>query len=241
MIEFSIVIINYNYAKYLKDCLQSCFKQNIKKNFEIIFIDDGSTDNSLNIAKKFKKKNYKIYKTKNLGIERSANLGFKKSKGKYIVRVDSDDMLKKNYLLSMRKIIKKYNKSAFFYSNYDVIDENNKLIIKKKLPKFSTKEIFRRGDFLATGTLVSRELILKYGGYIKNKKNCGLENYDLILRLIKNKHKGFHLDQNLFFLRNHKQNISIIKYKKIKSFGQKLLNKLKIGKYNINKNHPLNY
>ena len=243
MIEFSIVIINFNYERFLKDCLLSCINQNIKENYEIILVDDGSTDNSLSIANNFKCKYFSIYRTKNLGIEKAANLGFKKAKGLYITRVDSDDKLKKNYLFKMKQeITKRKNKNkVFFYSNYDIINENDKLLSKKKLPLFSKEEIFERGDFLATGTLIPKKIFVKLGGYSTIYKNSGLENYDFILRFIKSSYIGYRVNQNLFFLRHHNKNLSLVKKKNIRSFGQNLFNKLKIGKYKINENHPLNY
>ena len=54
-IKISVLIANYNGEKYLNRCVTSCIKQNIKKNYEIIFIDDNSTDNSLDKIKKFKR------------------------------------------------------------------------------------------------------------------------------------------------------------------------------------------
>ena len=62
-IKISILIANYNSEKYLRRCINSCLSQNIKSHFEIIFVDDNSTDSSLEKVKKFKKK-IKLIKTK---------------------------------------------------------------------------------------------------------------------------------------------------------------------------------
>ncbi len=161
MIDLTIVIVNYNYARYLQRCLDSCFAQENYCSLEIILVDDGSTDNSLSLIKNIKKKNFKVISTKNNGIEKSANLGFKKSKGKFLLRVDADDYLQKNYL---REIYGHLNKNyAFFYSDYFLVNSSGKKIKRKKLPKFSKSEILARGDFLATGTIYRKEAIKKNG------------------------------------------------------------------------------
>lgn len=99
-IKISIIIVNYNNAKYLKKSLESTLDQSYK-NKEIIVIDDMSNDNSLEVLKKYKKK-IKFYVTKKKTKYGSYNQinsyyqGFKKSKGKYIFFLDSDDYFKIN-------------------------------------------------------------------------------------------------------------------------------------------------
>ena len=236
MIDLTIVIINYNYARYLKRCLDSCFAQDNLCSLEIILVDDGSTDNSLSLIKNIKKKNFKVISTKNNGIEKSANLGFKKSKGKFLLRVDADDYLQKNYL---REIYPHLSKNyAFFYSDYFLVNSSGKKIKRKKLPKFSKSEILARGDFLATGTIYRKEIIKKMGYYNEKIKNSGLENYSLILDLLMNKFKGMHINKVLFNHTRHNNNLSLKDKARIKKHGEQLFKKKKLHSYKINNNHP---
>lgn len=237
MIDLTIVIVNFNYAKYLKRCIQSCLAQENYCSLEIILIDDGSTDNSLSLIEKIKNiKKIKVIKTKNNGIEKSANIGFKKSKGKFLLRVDSDDYLQKNYLKEFFPHLKK--KYAFFYSDYFLVNSSGKKIRRKKLPRFDKSEILTRGDFLATGTIYRKEIIKKMGYYDEKIKNCGLENYNLILDLIINNYRGMHLDKALFNHTRHKKNLSLKDKIRIKEYGQHLFKKKKLNSYKINNNHP---
>ena len=90
----SIIITNYNYSKYLHRCIRSCLKQSLDDNkFEIILVDDNSTDNSIEIAMDYiKLPNFKLISLKkNMGVAYCSNIGIKKAKGKYVIRVDSDD------------------------------------------------------------------------------------------------------------------------------------------------------
>lgn len=239
MIKYSIVITNYNYHKFLDRCISSSLNQDKKKSFEVLIVDDGSSSESIEIIKKYKNKNnFKAFFLKNNGLEKAANFGILKAKGKYIIRVDADDLLVSNFLTKIDNYIIKYPNYKFYYSNYFIINEDDKIISTKVLPKFSTKEITERGDFLATGTVYEKKTIIKFGLYDTKKKNCGLENYSLILKLILSKIIGFRINEPLFFFRVHKKSMSKIKMKEIKKYGSFLATNNGLKCYKQNKHHP---
>ena len=140
----SVLVNNYNYAPYIDDCLQSISRQTYK-NYEVIFYDDGSTDNSLQVAKKYDF--VKIIANKNFGKTppqnqaNAINLSFKESKGDIICILDSDDFFADNKL---EKIINTFNEDdeivmvqhpAYIYTNNvtGVHDYSKKNINYKKL------------------------------------------------------------------------------------------------------------
>lgn len=92
--EISIVVPIYNVEKYLNRCLDSLVNQTFK-DIEIIALNNGSTDNSLNILKEYAEKDerIKIIDNDNLGVSEARNIGIREAKGKYIVFVDSDDWI----------------------------------------------------------------------------------------------------------------------------------------------------
>lgn len=94
MHKFSIIVPVYNIAGYLKQCLDSIIAQTYK-NFEVILVDDGSTDKSGEICDIYssKYKNIRIIHKSNGGLSQARNYGFKEAKGEYIVFVDSDDYI----------------------------------------------------------------------------------------------------------------------------------------------------
>ena len=102
----TVYITNYNYAKYLEKSIKSVLSQSYK-NFELIIIDDGSTDKSKKIIEKFRKKKDKDSFSKNKGLNLTNNVALKLSKGKYITRLDADDWLDENFLQVMVNQIKK--------------------------------------------------------------------------------------------------------------------------------------
>ena len=105
MPEFSVIIPVYNVEKYLARCIESITSQ-IYTDFELILINDGSSDDSGNICNKYAKKDSRIrvIHQKNKGVSAARNIGIKSANGKYIVFVDSDDVVEKDYLSSMAEV-----------------------------------------------------------------------------------------------------------------------------------------
>ena len=97
-LKISVIIPVYNVEKYLRICLESILNQNFK-GYEIILINDGSTDNSLNICREYEKKysNIIVINEENSGPSAARNKGLEYAKGKYISFIDSDDELLPNY------------------------------------------------------------------------------------------------------------------------------------------------
>ncbi len=108
----SVIVTSYNYERYISETLDSLVNQSYK-NFEVIVIDDGSEDNSLEVIKSYQKQYdfihlFTHYNNVNQGIIKSIQLGIEKSKGSYIAICESDDYWHNNYLEKKIDIINKY-------------------------------------------------------------------------------------------------------------------------------------
>ena len=99
MVKISVIMPIYNSEKYLKEAIDSVLNQSFK-DFELICINDGSTDNSPEILENYRKKDkrIKIINQKNQGLSAARNKGLKNSNGEYIYFIDSDDYISKNTL-----------------------------------------------------------------------------------------------------------------------------------------------
>lgn len=118
MYKISVIIPVYNVSEYLDECLTSVINQNYP-NYEIIIVNDGSTDNSLEIAKKYQKKHkqlIKLYDKENGGLSSARNYGIKKSTGDYLLFVDSDDYILPNCLEVIGKNLNKKKCDILVYS-----------------------------------------------------------------------------------------------------------------------------
>lgn len=121
----SIIIPIYNAETYLANCIKSVINQDFSQ-FELILIDDGSTDNSLDIIKSFSKNSRIIYQSiPNAGVSNARNLGLKLSKGEYIMFVDADDWLEPKTLSKCFYHSSKHNLDVLFFSWFKT-DSHNK-------------------------------------------------------------------------------------------------------------------
>lgn len=109
MDKISIIVPVFNVEKYLSKCIESLVKQTYK-NIEILLINDGSQDNSLNICKEWEKKDdrIKVFSQRNQGLSEARNTGIKNAKGNYICFVDSDDLVLSDFIEILYYLIKKY-------------------------------------------------------------------------------------------------------------------------------------
>ena len=131
----SIVVPVYNVEKYIVNCLKSIVDQSYK-DFELLIIDDGSKDNSINLVNDYlssKEINWKIIKKKNGGLASARNAGLKKAKGEYICFIDADDCIATNFLEKLISNIKK--------DNYDFSFCNFKYVNKQSIDIEENKEI----------------------------------------------------------------------------------------------------
>lgn len=111
-IKFSIIVPNYNKGEYIEDCLNSIFNQTYT-NYEVIFIDDGSTDNSVELAKKY---NVKLLHTNHKHAGGARNKGLEQATGDYIVFLDSDDYFTNNNVLE--QLSNQINDEDIIFLNY---------------------------------------------------------------------------------------------------------------------------
>lgn len=131
MLSFSIIIPCYNSEKYIKKTLISLINQTFA-DFEVILINDGSTDKSIEIAESILRKSklvYKIVNQSNQGVSIARNNGIQNSRGKYIYMLDSDDTIECSFLEKMYDILEKYQLDMAF-CGYNIINENNEIIWK---------------------------------------------------------------------------------------------------------------
>lgn len=204
-IKISFIIPVYNSEKYLEKCLCSIFNQT-NKNFEIVLVNDGSTDGSQRIIDKFMEKYPKCIKVcfqENQGISAARNRGIDMAEGEYIAFIDNDDLIDKNYVEKVSAVIKK-TKSDMIIFGYDTMDEfERKLSI---FPVAKDKKWARWGVCTVWLIVAKREL------YIKNNIRfpVGLFNEDMpvSIKLSYAAKKVETLDEILYHYRVYKGNTS---------------------------------
>lgn len=125
MIFLSIIIPIYNAEKYLTHCVETLENQDIDKDlFEIIAINDGSIDNSIHVIKELANKydNIRIVEQENQGVSVARNVGIKNAKGQYIMFIDADDFVEKNFLQGVLSSINDFNFPEVVFLGYNILD-----------------------------------------------------------------------------------------------------------------------
>lgn len=151
--DISIIVPVYNVEAYLKECLDSLLNQDFDGEYEIVCINDGSTDNSLNILKEYEKINDKIVliNQENKGLSAARNAGFKNSKGKYIMFLDSDDYLKNNKVLSSLYNEVRKNSLDFVIADFEYDYEDKSKNYRKQRSETLKNKVMNGREFYDLG------------------------------------------------------------------------------------------
>ena len=211
-IKFSLIVTNYNKGLFIARAIRSCLMQLvIRQIVEVIVVDDGSTDNSMDVLNEFGGEIRVFQNKSNCGVSNASNIGLNNSSGEYWMRVDADDFLNMNACAFMGSILENNNEFGFVFSDHFRVDSNG---IKIDRVSLSEEEIlFEHG----AGVLFRTQLLKDIGGYDESLRNC--EDRDLLYRLKKIGVKGYHLPVPLYRYYIHGNNISQSKernnYKKI--------------------------
>jgi len=180
----SIIIPVYNSERYLKECLNSLFDQTYQ-NIEIIVVDDGSTDASLEILKNYSDK-LKILSQENNGLYSALKLGISKVQGKWCKWFSPDDVLYPHAIEIQVNEAEKYPDNTIFYSNWDIIDENGKLLRKfhesnyNELSRFEYNIRLLYGQQINVNTTLIPSILFQKPG-IRNLDDPVAIDYDFFL------------------------------------------------------------
>ncbi len=194
----SVIAPAYNTGKYIADCLDSVLPQTFQ-DFEIICIDDGSTDNSLAIFKQYAKKDprIKVIAQKNMGVVSARNNAIKEAQGEYIFPLDSDDVIARNCLEVLYKFITTHD--------YAVVCPGGRYFGEKDLPLVLPKptnwNMYNYNNGIHNSSLYAKKFWKKYGGYDRTF-DAGTEDFDFWLNFLDDGQKVIRLDdQCLFYYR----------------------------------------
>jgi len=213
----TVYITNYNYAKYLKQSIESILNQTFQ-DFELIIIDDGSTDKSHEIIKRYEEKEnvYTVFQ-RNRGLNRTNNVALKLGRGRYIMRLDADDYMDVHALEIMVLELEKNPDCAMVFPDYYLTDEHGN--ITGQIRRHDFKKDVTLADQPAHGacTMIRRKVLLSIGGY--NERFDRQDGYDLWLSIV-SKYPISNINLPLFYYRQHNRNLTGNEQKLLKTRGE---------------------
>ncbi len=203
MAKVSIIVPIYNSEKYIKKCIESLLNQTYE-DYELLLINDGSTDITESIIDKYDDDRIKYYKTDNQGIGKARNYGLEKSKGKYIVFVDSDDYVEKNMIESL---VNKIESDDLDIAICDYYKKTKNRIKKEKLISFSNTSISNNEEILLNINLSVWNKIFKKSLITKNKlkfkEDIRYEDIPFVLDALMLSNKVGKVDKFLYYFVIH--------------------------------------
>ena len=213
-IDVSVIVPTYNSEMYVGRCIRSLLNQSFNKdNFEIIVINDGSKDETKKVLKPFSEDIIYLENKNNKGLPYSLNLGVKKAKGRFVVRVDSDDWVHPEYINIMFHHLSLNNNLDAVACDYILVNSSQDAI----------KQVSWRKKPIGCGIMFRIENLIKIGLY--DEKFLAREDEDLLIRFQKS-YKVTNLKVPLYKYRQHENNMTKNK-KKLKKFKLKLKKKHK--------------
>jgi glycosyltransferase involved in cell wall biosynthesis len=230
----SIVMPTYNHSKFIGEAIHSIINQTYK-NWELIIINNYSTDNTVDVINSFKDSRISLVNFKNNGIIASSrNEGIRRSSGEYIAFIDSDDIWMPKKLEEQLCVFKKYSdlllvsSNAIFLSNSIIKKIKRYLIITLKNIRPSFKDMLFYNYVIQSTVIIKKELAKQIGYIDENINLKSVEDYDYWLRIIEYKSNSIYvLKKALIKYRVHAGNTF--------SSGAKEFDKIKIiyEKYKI--------
>ncbi len=214
-IQITVLMSVYNQEKYLKASIESILKQTYS-NFKFLIINDGSTDNSIKIIKKFKEKDQriKLINQKNFGLTKTLNNSLLKITSKYVARMDADDISHPERLEKQLEEFLKNDKLVLLGTAARYVDVNGKELFKsKQLKKYTDIKRFKyyASPFIAPSVMFKLKDFRNLGFFNPTFKYS--QDYDAWLRFIFYNKECKNLNIPLIDIRDHNNNISN-KYKK---------------------------
>ncbi len=208
----SVVMSVYNGSKYLNYSIESILGQSYS-NFEFIIVNDGSSDNTGKILNYYANTDNRVILLNNkinIGLTKSLNNAIKLSKGEYIARMDADDICYKNRFEEQVNILNKNNKIGITTNWIEIINENNQVMLTRKLPpSISLKKYFKKENLICHGSVMFRRHIFnELNGYNNNLKYA--QDYDMWKRIFDKGYALYVIPKPLYKFRISNSNISII-------------------------------
>lgn len=191
---------NHNYGCFIEEAVDSILSQTIS-DWELIIIDDGSTDDSLSKLDKYRSnQKITIIEQENKGLNITNNVAIRLARGKYIVRVDADDFVDENFLLVLSNTLDQKPNIGLVYPDYYHVDPDGSIIETVRRKKVESEvELL---DLPAHGacTMFRHDVLLNLGSY--NEEFTCQDGYDIWIRFIE-KYRPYNVNIPLFYYRQH--------------------------------------
>lgn len=184
-ILFSIVIPTFNRATFIQKAVQSVLEQ-AYTNFEIIIVDDGSTDNTEEVIRNLNSNKIYYHKIENAERGYARNFGTLHAKGDYVTFLDSDDILLPQHFQNAFESIQKYKRPPFLHLGYEIVNSGNKVLYKIDNLRNDDINILVHGNTLSCAGCFLRTDVSRICLFNEDRNISGSEDWELWFRVLAN-------------------------------------------------------
>jgi glycosyltransferase involved in cell wall biosynthesis len=197
--KVTVYLVNHNYGKYVREAIESVLNQSFQ-DFELIIIDNGSEDDSLQIIEQYTHhdKVLTIFQ-ENIGLNRTNNVAIEMATGRYIMRLDADDYLHSNALELLAGALDRWSDVGLVFPDYFLVDDKGEMLDVVQRHDFSEVTLLDQPAHGAC-TMIRRECLEALDGYDESY-HCQ-DGWDLWVRFIR-RYGVRNVDLPLFYYRQH--------------------------------------
>jgi len=207
--EITVLMPAYNAGKFIAEAIASVLAQTFR-NFELLIINDGSTDNTLAVIKSFVDRRIVVINQSNGGVANALNIGLKYARADYIARFDADDICYPSRLQVQYDFAKQNPEYDIFGSAADYVDVNGEYVFNYQPPGFTNDELHNLNytlcPFVHSTVFYKKELIVNAGGY--DSYAIGFEDH-LLWRRLFSQYKVMNTCQSLIKVRLNPESVTL--------------------------------
>ena len=207
MPNVSVYITSHNYGRFLREAVVSILAQSLES-WELFIVDDGSADDTREIANVYASRDERIYVIANdtpAGLRACANNVIEKARGRYVIRLDADDYFDESALLVLSKYLDDHENVGLVYPNWTYVGEDGNFLGIERRKKIGTEAHVL--DLPAHGacTMVRRRVLKSVGGY--DVQHDSQDGHELWLKVL-HRYGVANVSTPLFFYRQHGSSMS---------------------------------
>ena len=193
--DVSIVITCFNYGQYVSAAVESALGQSVKPK-EVIVIDDGSTDDSIQVVSRFGDR-VQLFTKPNTGVVDTKNMGLDFAVGRWVIFLDADDVLDRTYVEKTTSAAIHYG-ADLVYTDLNFFGAQSGRVSSRRYSRLA----LARNNYIHNSALMERTLVRRVGGY-KTAMSAGFEDWELYITLAEHGARGRRVAEPLLLYRRH--------------------------------------
>jgi glycosyltransferase involved in cell wall biosynthesis len=196
----SIIVLCHNYGRFLPEAMESALGQD-HPSIELIVIDDGSTDDSLEVASGYEDR-ARVLSQPNQGLARTCNRGASEAAGEYFVFLSADDLLEPTYVSELMQALERTPQASFSYCAARLFGAESGIAPARPFSAFS---LVRGRNYINGSALTRRADYLAVGGYPEDLGEGAFDDWDFWLTMVEHGHRGTYVAKPLLRWRRHER------------------------------------